>query len=113
MHRAHALSFREEQSPDYRGETPITPSDDTAAEFQEGFWRSSDLGYLDRDGFLFIIDRKKDMIITGGYNVYAAEVEAALAEHPAVVMSAVVGLPNAEWGEAIHAEVILREGAQT
>ncbi|MFM8533271.1 MAG: AMP-binding enzyme [Acidimicrobiia bacterium] len=51
------------------------------------------------------------MIITGGFNVYAVEVEAALAEHPAVLMSAVVGVPHAEWGEAVHAEVVLREGA--
>ena len=72
-----------------------------------GFWKSGDLGYLDEDGYLFIVDRKKDMIITGGFNVYAIEVEAALSEHPAVLMSAVVGVPHPEWGEAVHAEVIL------
>jgi acyl-CoA synthetase (AMP-forming)/AMP-acid ligase II len=82
----------------------------TAAEFANGFWKSGDLGYLDEDGYLFIVDRKKDMIITGGFNVYAVEVEAALSEHPAVLMSAVVGVPHPEWGEAVHAEVILREG---
>jgi acyl-CoA synthetase (AMP-forming)/AMP-acid ligase II len=59
---------------------------------------------------LFIIDRKKDMIITGGFNVYAVEVEAALSEHPAVLMSAVVGVPHPDWGEAVHAEIILRDG---
>jgi acyl-CoA synthetase (AMP-forming)/AMP-acid ligase II len=59
---------------------------------------------------LFIVDRKNDMIITGGFNVYAVEVEAALSEHPAVLMSAVVGVPHPELGEAVHAEVILREG---
>ena len=74
----------------------------------DGFWKSGDLGYLDEDGYLFIVDRKKDMIITGGFNVYAIEVEAALSEHPAVLMSAVVGVPHPEWGEAVHAEVILR-----
>jgi fatty-acyl-CoA synthase len=58
-----------------------------------------------------IVDRKKDMIITGGFNVYAVEVEAALSEHPDVLMSAVVGVPHPEWGEAVHAEVILRQGA--
>ena len=78
------------------------------AEFANGFWKSGDLGYLDEDGYLFIVDRKKDMIITGGFNVYAIEVEAALSEHPAVLMSAVVGVPHAEWGETVHAEVILR-----
>ena len=83
----------------------------TAAEFQDGFWSSGDLGYLDDEGYLFIVDRKKDMIITGGFNVYAVEVEAALSEQPAVLMSAVVGIPHPEWGEAVHAEVILREGA--
>ena len=79
------------------------------AKFANGFWKSGDLGYLDEDGYLFIVDRKKDMIITGGFNVYAIEVEAALSEHPAVLMSAVVGVPHAEWGEAVHAEVILGE----
>jgi fatty-acyl-CoA synthase len=81
----------------------------TAAEFADGFWKSGDLGYVDEGGYLFIVDRKKDMIITGGFNVYAVEVEAALSEHPAVVMSAVVGVPHREWGEAVHAEVILRK----
>jgi acyl-CoA synthetase (AMP-forming)/AMP-acid ligase II len=83
----------------------------TAAEFANGFWKSGDLGYVDDAGYLFIVDRKKDMIITGGFNVYAVEVEAALSEHPAVLMSAVVGVPHPDWGEAVHAEVILREGA--
>ena len=83
----------------------------TAAEFGTGFWTSGDLGYLDENGYLFIVDRKKDMIITGGFNVYAVEVEAALSEHPAVLMSAVIGIPHPEWGEAVHAEVILRDNA--
>ena len=83
----------------------------TAAEFTDGFWKSGDLGYVDEGGYLFIVDRKKDMIITGGFNVYAVEVEAALSEHPAVMMSAVVGVPHRDWGEAVHAEVILRQHA--
>lgn len=83
----------------------------TAAEFVDGAWRSGDLGYIDEDGFLTIVDRLKDMIITGGFNVYAVEVEAALNSHPAVLMSAVVGVPHEEWGEAVHAEVVLRPGA--
>jgi fatty-acyl-CoA synthase len=83
----------------------------TAQEFCDGFWKSGDLGYLDTEGFLYIVDRKKDMIITGGFNVYAIEVENALNSHPEVVMSAVVGVPHADWGEAIHAEVILKPNA--
>jgi acyl-CoA synthetase (AMP-forming)/AMP-acid ligase II len=83
----------------------------TAAEFANGFWKSGDLGYLDDGGYLFIVDRKKDMIITGGFNVYAVEVEAALSEHRDVLMSAVVGVPHPIWGEAVHAEVILRDHA--
>lgn len=83
----------------------------TAAEFVDGAWRSGDLGFVDEDGYLFIVDRLKDMIISGGFNVYAVEVETALASHPAVMMSAVVGIPHEEWGEAVHAEVMLRPGA--
>jgi fatty-acyl-CoA synthase len=82
----------------------------TAAEFVDDGWRSGDLGYLDEDGFVYIVDRLKDMIITGGFNVYAVEVEAALGSHPAVLQCAVIGIPHPEWGEAVHAEVLLREG---
>src|SRR5471032_2825579 len=82
----------------------------TAAEFDDGAWKSGDLGYIDAEGYLYIVDRLKDMIISGGFNVYAVEVEAALAAHPSVLMAAVVGIPHPEWGEAVHAEVILRQG---
>lgn len=82
----------------------------TEAEFDQDCWRSGDLGFIDSDGYLHLVDRLKDMIISGGFNVYAVEVEAALAEHPAVLMSAVVGRPHSEWGEAVHAEVVLRDG---
>ncbi|SCU86919.1 Acyl-CoA synthetase (AMP-forming)/AMP-acid ligase II [Cupriavidus necator] len=84
----------------------------TAAEFENGFWKSGDLGYVDEEGFLFIVDRKKDMIITGGFNVYAIEVEAALSAHPAVAISAVVGVPDEQWGEIVHAEVVLKAGCE-
>ena len=84
----------------------------TMAEFQDGYWKSGDVGTLDAEGFVSIVDRKKDMIITGGFNVYATEVEAALASHPAVLMCAVVGIPHEEWGEAVHAEVVLQAGAR-
>ena len=65
---------------------------------------------MDDEGFIYLVDRKKDMIISGGFNIYANEVEAALNSHPSVLMSAVVGTPHEEWGEAVHAEVTLREG---
>ena len=73
-----------------------------------GFWKSGDIGYMDEDGFIYIIDRKKDMIITGGYNVYASEVENCLNSHPRVKNSAVVGLPDDTWGEAVHAMIVLK-----
>ena len=82
----------------------------TAKEFEDGFWKSGDMGRMDSDGYIYVVDRKKDMIISGGFNVYATEVEAAIDSHPAVLMSAVVGIPHEEWGEAIHAEVMLKEG---
>lgn len=82
----------------------------TQSEFRDGFWRSGDLGYLDERGYLFIVDRKKDMIITGGFNVYAVEVEAALLNHQAVAIAAVVGRPHSEWGESVHAEIVLKPG---
>ena len=83
----------------------------TAAEFQDGFWKSGDLGRMDNNGFVCIVDRKKDMIISGGFNVYANEVQGAINSHTAVLMSAVVGIPHDEWGEAVHAEVMLKESA--
>ncbi len=85
----------------------------TAAEFENGFWKSGDIAKMDANGYIYIVDRIKDMIISGGFNVYATEVEAAISSHPDVIMSAVVGIPHEEWGEAVHAEVVLREGAST
>lgn len=84
----------------------------TAEEFENGFWKSGDIGRMDDKGFVHIVDRKKDMIITGGFNVYANEVEAAINAHPHVTMSAVVGVPHEDWGEAILAEVILKTDAR-
>jgi len=76
----------------------------------EGFSSLEIWGWLDEDGFLFLADRRADMIITGGANVYPAEVEAALSEHGDVVDCAVVGIPDPEWGSRVHAVVQLRDG---
>lgn len=78
----------------------------TAETIRNGWMHTGDGGYMDQDGYVFIVDRLKDMIITGGENVYSAEVENALAAHPAVAMCAVVGIPSARWGEAVHAVVV-------
>ena len=67
---------------------------------------------MDEDGYVFIVDRIKDMIITGGENVYSVEVENALAQHPAVAQCAVIGIPDEEWGETVHAVVVPQPGAQ-
>lgn len=75
--------------------------------FVEGWLRTGDIGYLDEDGFLYITDRAKDMIIRGGENVYCVEVEAVLDEHPAVREVAVVGVPHPEWGEEVKAVVVV------
>ncbi|CAG0941626.1 long-chain acyl-CoA synthetase [Gammaproteobacteria bacterium] len=81
------------------------------AKAQRGGWlHTGDAGYLDADGFLYIVDRIKDMIITGGENVYSQEVENALYSHPAVAECAVFGIPDERWGERVHAVVRLREG---
>ena len=76
----------------------------------EGFVRTGDIGILDADGFLSIVDRKKELVITGGFNVYPAEVERVLAQHPAVGECAVFGLPHPVWGEEVTAAVELRPG---
>jgi len=75
-----------------------------------GWHHTGDIGYLDDDGYLFIVDRAKDMIITGGFNVYSAEVEQVLLAHPAVQDCAVLGLPDDKWGERVTAVLQLRPG---
>ncbi len=84
----------------------------TADALRGGWFHTGDMGYLDADGFLYIVDRLKDMIVTGGENVYSAEVENVIAQHPAVGMCAVVGVPDEKWGEEVHAVVVPREGEQ-
>ncbi|MCW2571945.1 MAG: putative fatty-acid--CoA ligase [Frankiales bacterium] len=81
---------------------------ETAAVLKDGWYWSGDLGKEDDEGYLFVVDRAKDMIISGGENVYSVEVEAALYAHPAVLECAVFAVPDEEWGEAVHAVVVAK-----
>jgi acyl-CoA synthetase (AMP-forming)/AMP-acid ligase II len=75
-----------------------------------GWHHTGDVGYKDKDGYFYIVDRKKDMIISGGFNVFSGEVEAAVMELPQVRECAVIGAPDEKWGEAVKAIVVLRDG---
>ncbi|PQM49074.1 3-[(3aS,4S,7aS)-7a-methyl-1,5-dioxo-octahydro-1H-inden-4-yl]propanoyl:CoA ligase [Mycobacterium talmoniae] len=79
---------------------------------KDGFYRTGDVGHLDDDGFLFITDRIKDMIVAGGVNIYPAEIEKALVEHPAVVDAAVIGIPHDDFGEQPLAFIVAANGAR-
>jgi long-chain acyl-CoA synthetase len=84
--------------------------EETAEALKGGWMHSGDVGYLDEYGYLYLVDRAKDMIISGGENIYSTEVETAIYSHPAVMEAAVIGIPHAEWGEAVHAVVVLKPG---
>ena len=77
-----------------------------------GWLHTGDGGYMDEDGFIYVVDRMKDMIVSGGENVYSAEVEQALYQHPCVAECAIIGVPDPKWGEAVHAVVRLKPGAE-
>ncbi|MCO1656411.1 acyl-CoA synthetase [Pseudonocardia humida] len=85
---------------------------ETAQAVRDGWMHTGDGGYMDDEGYVFVVDRIKDMIVSGGENVYSAEVENALAKHPAVASCAVIGVPDPEWGERVHAVVVLAPGAE-
>ena len=82
----------------------------TAEIIRDGWLHTGDLARQDAQGFLYIVDRAKDMIISGGFNIYPREVEDALSQHPAVKEAAVIGVPDEKWGEAVKAVVVLHEG---
>ncbi len=98
-----------------RGETLMLgyweQPEETDRAIVDGWMRTGDGGYMNEDGYVFVVDRIKDMIITGGENVYSAEVENVIARHPAVAQCAVIGLPDPKWGEAVHAVIMLKPGA--
>lgn len=83
---------------------------ESALAFRNGMFRTGDIGYQDSDGFFYILDRLKDMIVTGGENVYSGEVEAAIYKHPAVREAAVFGIPDSQWGELVTACIVLKPG---
>jgi fatty-acyl-CoA synthase/long-chain acyl-CoA synthetase len=78
---------------------------------RDGYQTVGDIAYVDDEGYVYICDRKKDMIIAAGMNIYPAEVEGVLESHPDVLEAAVFGIPSDEWGESVHAVVVVREGA--
>lgn len=84
--------------------------EETQKAIRDGWLFSGDLGHMDEDGYIYVVDRLKDMVITGGENVYSAEVENAIAKHPSVAVCAIIGVPDKKWGERVHAVVVLKAG---
>ncbi|BCH23441.1 fatty-acid--CoA ligase [Mesorhizobium sp. L-8-10] len=95
---------------DYLMREYLGKPEQTAAALRDGWMFSGDAGYMDKDGYLYVADRVKDMIVTGGENVFSIEVERALYSHPSVMQASVVGVPSEEWGEAVHGIVVLKPG---
>lgn len=94
--------------PGYHGRPDLT-----AAAIRDGWLHTGDLGYVDEDGFLYLVDRQKDLIISGGVNVYPRDIEEVLVQHPEVREAAVFGVPDPKWGETPVAAVMLHDGAQS
>jgi long-chain acyl-CoA synthetase len=99
-----------------RGETVMMGywerPEETAKAIIDGWMHTGDGGYMDEDGYVYIVDRIKDMIVSGGENVYSAEVENCLAQYPAVAQCAVIGIPSEQWGEQVHAVIMRKPGAE-
>jgi long-chain acyl-CoA synthetase len=87
--------------------------DATAEALRDGWYHTGDLGHFDDEGLLYLVDRKKDMIVTGGENVYSTEVEDVVARHPAVAECAVFAVPDDQWGEVVAVAVVVRAGSTT
>ena len=86
--------------------------EETAAAIRDGWLYTGDLARRDENGYFYIVDRKKDLVIVGGYNVYPREVEEVLFAHRDIVEAAVIGVPDPDFGEAVHAFVVLKEGVK-
>lgn len=86
--------------------------EETATVIRNGWFHTGDLGYLDEDRYLFVVDRKKDMVISGGMNIYSKEIESVLYRHPAVLEAAIIGLPDEEWGEIVTAVISTKPGRE-
>lgn len=82
--------------------------EETAQVLRDGWYWTGDAGYLDDGHYLYIVDRLKDMVVSGGENVYSAEVEDAIFSHPAILECAVIGVPDAKWGERVHAVIVFK-----
>jgi acyl-CoA synthetase (AMP-forming)/AMP-acid ligase II len=100
-----------------KGDT-VTPGywklpEETEQAIKDGWLHTGDLAVMDTEGYVTIVDRKKDMILTGGENVYSTEVENILYMHPAILEAAVIGVPDEQWGEMVKAIVVLRQGMET
>ena len=84
--------------------------EETAETIKNGWLHTGDMATVDEDGYVFIVDRKKDMIISGGENIYPREIEEVLYSHPSILEAAVIGVPDEDWGESVKAFVVLKEG---
>ncbi|MBT8446546.1 MAG: AMP-binding protein, partial [Gammaproteobacteria bacterium] len=84
--------------------------EESARTIRGSWFYTGDMGYLDADRYLFVVDRKKDMVVSGGVNIYTKEIEAVLYQHPAVLEAAIIGLPDENWGEIVTAVIVVRDG---